>query len=179
MENRTAQAVELLMVVDEDDRFIEEKEKWECHRGDGILHRAFLVLVLNDAGELLLARRSPSKRLWPGFWDGTVASHVRLGESYEDAARRRLVEEMGIEGAQVTYITKFTYRAGYENMGSEHEVCAVLTAKGPGTVKMAPREDEISGTRFIAPGRVTEEDGMTPWLLLALKKPEVQSSIAR
>ena len=118
------------------------------------------------------------KKLWPGFWDGTVASHVRRGESYEEAARRRLREEMGIEGAGITYITKFTYKAVYENQGSEREVCAVLTAKGTGILERAPRADEISETRFIDPRRVPEEEGMTPWLLLALERPEVQSGIA-
>jgi hypothetical protein len=79
-----------IIVVDEDDNVIGEEDKEKCHDGDGILHRAFLAMVFNRAGELLLTRRSMSKKLWPQYWDGTVASHTVRGEDYEQASRRRL-----------------------------------------------------------------------------------------
>jgi isopentenyldiphosphate isomerase len=43
---------------------------------------------------LLLTRRSDKKRLWPEFWDGSVASNVFIGEIYEHASMRRLREEI-------------------------------------------------------------------------------------
>jgi len=161
---------DLIMAVDEEDRFLEERDKWECHQGEGILHRAFLVMVYNDRGEILLARRSPGKKLWPGFWDGTVASHVRLGESYEESARRRLDEELGLKDSQVQYVTKFMYYAQYQEVGSEREICAVLTACAGASAHMMPCAQEITEIRYVPPDAVLHEEGMTPWLLIALRK---------
>jgi len=166
---------ELIMAVDEEDGFLEERDKWECHKGEGILHRAFLVMVYNDDGDLMLARRSPEKKLWPGFWDGTVASHVRLGESYEDAAGRRLEEELGLKDSQVRYLTKFMYHARYQDVGSEKEICAVLTATIGASVKVTPCEHEITEIRYIKPDAVPNEENVAPWLLLALEKISQES----
>ena len=96
-----------IVIVDEHDDLIGEEERDKCHEGDGILHRGFLVMVFNNMGELLLTRRSEQKRLWPGFWDGTVASHVLRGESYVEASKRRLVEEIGLAEDKVDYLFKF------------------------------------------------------------------------
>jgi len=161
---------DLIMAVDEEDRFLEERDKWECHRGEGILHRAFLVIVYNDDGNLMLARRSPEKKLWPGFWDGTVASHVRQGESYEESARRRLDEELGLKGAHVSYVTKFMYHARYQDVGSEREICAVLTTSIPSSAKITPCEQEITEIRYMPVEAVPDEENISPWLLLALQK---------
>ena len=44
--------------------------------------------------------------LWPGDWDGTVASHPREGETYVSSAERRMPEEIGIT-CKMNYINKF------------------------------------------------------------------------
>ncbi len=86
--------MENIVVVDDNDNLIGEEEKEKCHNGNGILHRGFLVMVFNRDGELFLTRRSEEKPLWPGYWDGTVASHVWRGEDYVHASRRRLVPSL-------------------------------------------------------------------------------------
>ena len=79
---------EELILVDEDDTEIGFLAKAKCHDGTGILHRAFSLFLFNEAGELLLQRRSESKRLWPGYWSNTCCSHPRKGESMTIATRR-------------------------------------------------------------------------------------------
>lgn len=49
------------------------------------------LLVLNEAGELLLQRRTDT-----GDW-GTLGGALELGESFEEAAVRELYEEAGLE----------------------------------------------------------------------------------
>src|SRR3989338_2213539 len=74
---------EQITIVDKTDKAVGTEGKGKCHDGEGILHRGFLMMIFNSKGELLLAKRSKEKRLWPGFWDMSVASHVHQGESYE------------------------------------------------------------------------------------------------
>ncbi len=164
---------ELIVTVNEQDVETGEAEKNRCHDGEGLLHRGFLAMVFNHRGELLLTRRSPQKRLWPGFWDGSVASHVFKGEDYVQATGRRLRQELGITADTIEYAFKFRYKAGYGNAGTEHEICAVTMVRGIEEGRIAPNGDEISDMRFADLKALIEEvreNGrpFTPWLVLAL-----------
>jgi len=167
--------MEQIVIVDENDNYIGEEEKEKCHDGGGILHRGFLAMVFNRDGELFLTRRSRTKRLWPGFWDGTVASHLKKGEDYEQASKRRLRQEIGLETDQVQYLFKFHYRVGYRDIGAENEICAITEVKGIESGWIFPDPDEISGIRTIAPGLLIGEmaenrDIYTPWLIIAMER---------
>ena len=50
--------MELIILVDEQDREIGVEEKLAGHRNGGRLHRAFSVFVFNARGEMLLQQRS-------------------------------------------------------------------------------------------------------------------------
>ncbi|HYA89110.1 MAG TPA: NUDIX domain-containing protein [Nitrospirota bacterium] len=168
---------ERIVTVDENDNVIGEDCKGKCHDGEGILHRGFLAMVLNNAGELLLARRSDKKRLWPGFWDGSVASHVFKGEDYEHASVRRLREELGLVTEQVRYAFKFRYKVGYNGIGTEHEICAVTIVRGIEADNLSYDRNEIAEVRLIDLNVLMTEIKMnrhryTPWLILAMKHME-------
>jgi len=78
---RHANAGQDVIAVDADDTEQELVNRLDAHTGDGIRHRAFTCLVFDSEGRLLLAQRSPDKRLWDTHWDGTVASHPVEGQS--------------------------------------------------------------------------------------------------
>ncbi len=164
---------EQIVTVDENDNVIGEEDKERCHDGEGILHRGFLAMVFNDAGDLLLTRRSNKKRLWPGFWDGSVASHLHRGEDYERASIRRLREELGLLTEEARYDFKFHYKVGYNGLGTEHEICGVTVIRGVETNGLSYDRDEISEVRLVDVDVVMREIRMnghryTPWLVLAL-----------
>jgi isopentenyl-diphosphate delta-isomerase len=165
--------MEKIVIVDENDNFIGEEEKEKCHDGSGILHRAFLAMVFNGAGELLLTKRSDKKRLWPGFWDGTVASHVFGGEDYERASKRRLAQEIGLMTDAVRYLFKFQYKAQYQDKGTEHEICAVTLAHDIDFDRVLCDTNEISGVKAAGMRQLLDDievngDKYTPWFILAL-----------
>lgn len=160
--------MELILTVDENDNVTGEKEKSLCHAGKGLLHRAFIVMVFDKKKRLMLARRSMKKKLWPGFWDGTVAGHPRAHESYKKAAARRLDEELGIKAADIKYLYKFNYTAKYKNIGSENEVCAVLKASCDTINQELINKGEISGINFVETRYILKKKKITPWLKLIL-----------
>lgn len=53
-------------------------------------------LVWNDAGELLFCRMDPNRGVFPGEW-GFPGGGMEQGETVEDALRREIREEIGIE----------------------------------------------------------------------------------
>lgn len=58
--------------------------------------RTVHVLVFNAVGEVLLQQLSPQRERHPGRWGSSVAGYLFAGESYVDAAHRRLSEELGV-----------------------------------------------------------------------------------
>jgi len=136
-----------VVAVDADDEPDGTVNRLEAHTGDGIRHRAFTCLVFDREGRILLARRSPEKRLWDAHWDGTVASHPEEDQSQKSAARRRLREELGVDPTQyddLRVTDKFEYKRYYPNEGVEWEVCAVLKVTLD-EVAIDPDESEIAG----------------------------------
>jgi isopentenyl-diphosphate Delta-isomerase len=159
---------EALILVDEADREVGHLSKTKCHDGQGVLHRAFSLLIFNDAGELLLQQRSAAKRLWPLYWSNSCCSHPRRFESMETAIHRRLYEELGLR-CSLQFLFKFQYQAQFESKGSEAELCSVFIGRSSETVRTDPQE--IQAWRWIQPAALeTEMSGhgerFTPWFKL-------------
>jgi isopentenyl-diphosphate delta-isomerase type 1 len=85
-----------LILVDENDVVIGYGGKLQVHE-NAQLHRAFSIFVLNNNSELLLQKQAYNKYHSGGLWANTCCSHPVRGEDQEVTARRRLVEEMGIQ----------------------------------------------------------------------------------
>ena len=166
---------ELLMLVDEDDRYLGEKEKEECHRDTGCLHSAFLVMITNATAELMQARRSEKKRLWPHFWDGTVAGHFYRQENPEASIKRRVLEEIGVSCGHLEFLFKFRYQAVFKDIGAENEICHFYKADNLNPEDIALNPDEVSEYKFSSLPKLKEEieatpEIYTPWFLIALRK---------
>lgn len=86
-------------VVDEDDHVCKVVSRSEMRR-QRLRHRAVFVAVLDGSGRLLVHRRAVTKDVWPGWLDLAVGGVVSSGESYADAARRELAEEIGVTGVE-------------------------------------------------------------------------------
>ena len=160
---------ESLILVDDSDREVGHLSKELCHAGRGVLHRAFSLLIFNEAGELLIQQRSSHKRLWPLHWSNSCCSHPRRNEPIEAAAHRRLQEELGIR-CPLKFLFKFQYQAQYGPAGAEHELCSVYIGCYDGLLKV--NRDEIAGWRWVAPRALKKErtgrdaSHFTPWFKL-------------
>ena len=154
-----------LILVDADDQETGFLSKAKTHEGQGILHRAFSVFLLNEKGELLLQRRAVSKRLWPGFWSNSCCSHPRRGETMPVATRRRLREELNID-AELEYVYKFMYQVQFGELGAEHELCHVYLGRIDGDVHA--NDHEVESIRFLSAAELESEfaggsGNFTPW----------------
>jgi len=155
-----------LILVDEHDRERGSATKAECHRGHGLLHRAFSVFLQNPRGDILLQQRGPQKPLWPGFWSNSCCSHPRPGETVEAAAQRRVREELGVD-CELTFLYKFKYQAAFGKIGAEHEYCWVFL--GWTSAEIVADPEEIAAWEYVRPEEITRllaADGarFTPWM---------------
>jgi isopentenyl-diphosphate delta-isomerase len=164
-----------LIVVDEDDKVVGTADHDTCHSGEGILHSAFLVMIFDRQERLLQARRSRHKRLWPLFWDGTVAGHFYPGQDREETVKKRIAEETGFACDGLRYLFRFSYQARYREIGVEREVCHVYCAAGVDGRKIALNPLEVSESRFLEISRAAEliaavDEDFTPWFLYAFRQ---------
>jgi len=163
---------EPLIVVNDDDEVIDFKSKVECHKGDGILHRAFSIFIFNDDMQLLVQKRSDQKPLWPLFWSNSCCSHPRKGEEIIIATQRRIEEELGFT-APLEFLFKFQYFAKYKDKGSEREICSVFTGRSNDEVLANP--NEIAEWKYIdltelEKGFEKNPDIYSPWFTMEWKR---------
>ncbi|TVZ40197.1 isopentenyl-diphosphate delta-isomerase [Alteromonadaceae bacterium 2753L.S.0a.02] len=156
---------DLLILVNDKDEELGSADKASCHDKDGILHRAFSILIFNSQGELLLQKRSPDKRLWGGFWSNSCCSHPRFGETMPEASERRLWEELGLR-SNLTFLYKFQYHADFGAAGAERELCWVYA--GISDEPPSTNSNEISEWRYVSKAKLDAElertpEAFTPW----------------
>lgn len=110
--------MEFVDIFDENNNPIgKTKEKEQAHK-DGDFHRTAHVWIINNKNELLLQKRSASKKSHPNCWDISGAGHIRAGESVIEGAIRELKEELGveIEEKDLQYITTIKSTKNPKNM---------------------------------------------------------------
>jgi isopentenyldiphosphate isomerase len=66
--------------------------------------RVVHILLFNDRGELLLQQISTARSRHPQYWGSSVAGYLSAGETYAQAARRKLRTELGIEEVSLKFV---------------------------------------------------------------------------
>lgn len=110
---------ENINLVDKEGNRLGSIEKLEAHQ-KGKLHEAFSIFIFNSQKELLLQKRASNKYHSGGLWTNTCCGHPRFNEKLDEAAKRRLYEEMGII-CNLRKIFSFTYNVKLPNDLIEYE----------------------------------------------------------
>ena len=76
---------EILSIVDQKDHVIGSEIRSAVEQ-QALMHRVARVIVKNSKHQLLIQKRTASKRMYPGHWDIGVAGCVQKNEAYETAA---------------------------------------------------------------------------------------------
>jgi isopentenyl-diphosphate delta-isomerase len=109
------------------------------------------------------------------LWTNTCCSHPTPQESIEQAAKRRLKEEMGIE-AEPAFTYKFIYKTDLDKNLIEYEVDHVLTAQFDGEPKV--NENEVEDWKYVSLKELQRDAQDNPhlyteWFKLILKHQEI------
>ena len=89
-------AEEFLDIVDDQDRVLSRAPRSRVLR-DYHIHRAVMFFVFDEEERVFVNQRSDTKEIYPGYWSIAFGGHVLSGESYDDAARREIREEVGLD----------------------------------------------------------------------------------
>jgi isopentenyl-diphosphate delta-isomerase len=164
-------AVEQVVLVDELNNELGFMEKMKAHQL-GVLHRAFSVFLFDEKGNMLLQKRALEKYHSPGLWTNTCCSHPRPGEQTIDAAKRRLIEEMGIV-ANMSLAFHFIYKAALDQDLTEHELDFVFIGTYNGII--SPNSLEVSDYLYISIKELIakmddDADQFTVWFKIAFPR---------
>jgi len=131
--------MEEVVLVNEQDQPVGTMEKMAAHQ-QGLLHRAFSLLIYNNRGDMLLQKRASTKYHSGGLWSNACCSHPRPGETVKDAVERKLLQEMGMK-AEIHFSHTFIYHVNFGGL-IEHELDHVFTATTDTKPVLNPMEVE-------------------------------------
>jgi isopentenyl-diphosphate delta-isomerase len=121
---------DLIELVDDSGQSAGTIGRIEAHRPPGRRHRSFSVFLFHPDGRLLLARRAAGRHHSPGMWAETCSGHPRPGEAPETAARRQVMDELGVRAHDLVPADTVTYRLTDPMSGLvEHEYNHVLIGR--------------------------------------------------
>lgn len=145
---------EKVVLVNENNEVLGLMPKMEAHE-KGLLHRAISILLYNSDGEMLIQQRAATKYHWPLIWSNAVCSHPRENEGFQEAAERRLQEELNIS-CSLKEIHRFIYKAK-DDLTSliEHEYDVVYEGQYDDEIPFNP--DEIASIRWITLSELMQE----------------------
>ena len=106
----------------------------------GLLRRVVLICLQNTRGQVYLQRRPESSTLYAGLWDVSAVGTVFAGESPEDAARRELSDQLGIDMTRLRNIGFLPYT---DSGGTS--LSATFFLAGPCPAIPSPREETSDG----------------------------------
>jgi isopentenyl-diphosphate Delta-isomerase len=125
------------------------------------------------AWHTLIQRRALGKYHTPGLWANACCTHPRWGEAPEACARRRLREELGIEGVALAPPQRVAYRAEVGGGMVEDEVVDLYAAAAAPGLAVRPNPAEVMDVRWVgfdalAAEIIARPEAFVPWLRIYL-----------
>jgi isopentenyl-diphosphate delta-isomerase type 1 len=135
---------ELLDVVDDADVVTTQALRSTVHER-GLQHRGVHVLLFTPDGNLLIQKRSANRRQYASLLDCSVSEHVKAGESYQEAAQRGLLEELGVNNTTVQPLVKFKM-----NYGQNDNEISVVYKGSTRSPEIFTDHDEIDSVQWLS-----------------------------
>lgn len=153
---------EMFELVDDAGRVIGLAPRHCCHGNPALKHRTAHVVVISTTGRILLQLRSHRKDVQPGRWDTAVGGHLALGETFEQAARREMAEEIGLNAPDLPLVQLFDMTIANAVEAEQTRVFSVIS-DGP----FAAQPEEVDDLRFWSVDELCAACGtgvLTPYL---------------
>jgi len=115
-----------------------------------------MLWLVNEKGELLLARRADHKKQDPGLWGPSVTGKVEHGESFEEALVREADEELTLKADAYSY--KFLFETDFAHPDGETRLFKVYIANVLGSIieQLTIDTNEVAEIKWMSVERIKE-----------------------
>lgn len=165
-----------IALVNGQDHLIGETDVISAHLGVGTRHRAISVFLFNKRGELLIQQRSEKKIVGALQWANTCCGNVRVNETREECAYRRLREELGITDVSISPLEMFEYHVQCNERFSEWEIDEVFFGQFDGIPHINTLEVQSTSWKTLGDIKLHATDApkyYAPWFRLLLGHEKV------
>ncbi|MFH1770801.1 MAG: NUDIX domain-containing protein [archaeon] len=138
---------EMNVEVDENDNIIGLRPREDFY-SDKYIHRASHLILFNSKDEILLQKRSPTKKWHPNLYTFSTAGTV-ANETYEECIKKEIQEEIGLK-IPVKFLFKFYHCSHNDN--AFHSVFI-----GKSDEKITPDKKEMTSVRWISLDNLKKE----------------------
>ena len=135
-------ADEIVSIVDREDNVVDEVPR-HVMRAQSLRHRVTYIFVFDSTGRLFVQKRTPTKDLYPGYFDLAAGGVVCAGESYEESAIREAHEELGITDSPLHPLFKFYFED--DDANRSWGMVFTCTHDGPFVLQ----EEEVESGEFV------------------------------
>ena len=143
---------EIIDIVNSKNQKIKTATRQEAHK-KALRHRAAACFILNKEpasvrprrttageGKVYLQLRSKHKKIAANVWDKSMGEHVKAGETFKQACKRGLKEELGIT-KELTLTKIGEYNILYKEKGlTERELVWLYIGHYSGKIKIDKKE---------------------------------------
>lgn len=138
--------MELIDIVDENNELTGQvEERWTAY-SKGLWRRTVSCWIMNEKGEILLQKRTATKRRNPNKWAKT-GGQVDSGESADEAIYREVKEELGIEIPKEQIKVLEIYKSDEKNKRFAYNYLFVINYKIDDYILQA---DEVAEVKYFS-----------------------------
>lgn len=158
---------ELIQIVDDNDEPLRGASVADAHK-HGWRHRVVHALVWDQAGRLLIQRRSPKVKVFPDCWGTSAAGYAFEHERYDVAIMRKLAEELGLSNVVLRDIG--TYNSDETENGHDlKRVNKVFEAEVQSDAELRIDPEKIAELQWLSAAELkllleSDPDHLTPGL---------------
>jgi len=146
---------EYIIIVNEEDEVIGRKERGSLDPND--ITRISVLWIANSNGDILLARRSLTKKRNPGKWGPAVAGTNEEGETYYSNIVKEAEEEIGLVDMPFKQGNKFRRHSGHKYFQQWFSVIVDRPAE-----EFSLQEDEVEQIKWFSPEKLREAHSAHP-----------------
>ena len=150
------QTDEILDLVNDNDEIIGSMERGEVYKNNLNNFRVINCFIKSSEGKLWIPLRQHNKRMFPNSLDVSCGGHVSSGESYLDAFKKEMREELNIDTDTIQYKVLGKCNPEVDNVSAFMTVYEIVQDVAP-----EYNPDDFQSYEWIAPKDLVKdtEDG--------------------
>ncbi len=122
----------------------------------GLIYRMVRASVEDGEGNVLIQKRVANKKTYPNCWDTSAGGNIGYPETYDEAIKRELAEEIGLIALDLSEVAYFYSEAVDPDGNKMNRFTKVYRTIAPQSTQFAMQESEVSEVKWVSSAELRE-----------------------